>query len=476
MNKEMNIELLKLAGFEGPELDAFLPDWLKAVEIIGMSDEDIEYATKEYIPKNWDIQYMGVRKMMGAYFRELVEVSKTKQYRAEGKKIIYGILPAVATSYTAMKYAGGDNVCTSFPDLMLVTVLNGFFDKADPFLYEAEEQGFTYGCRHCPLNKTRLAAYTKGVISAPDVIWSWGFNCDEGPKTDEMIQCLYGKEWRYVVSRIPHDTYFGEADDELEERIEYMGRVLKDGMDEIAEITGIEVSEENMKKAMDDSNRYAFKVGQLAGLVCNSDPVPLGGNALTLFENRIGMPFNAGPQYIEEALDIMIKEARQAVKEGKGVLPAGSPTVGSYFVPFCIPWVDRLFRENGVATTFSQTLTPSSKQLKAPKYKDDMYLAIAEQWLKMPLGQNMGYEVASMVEKVNTYKPDGMLMGFFDFDRWLGAHQKMAAKLVEEETGVPHYYMESDFWDDRDYSEEALRTRIESISQILKMKKEMSEA
>lgn len=50
----------------------------------------------------------------------------------------------------------------------------------------------------------------------------------------------------------------------------------------------------------------------------------------------------------------------------------------------------------------------------------------------------------------------------------------MAAKIVEERTGVQHFYMESDFWDDRDYNEEALRTRIESISQILKMKKEMS--
>ena len=85
----------------------------------------------------------------------------------------------------------------------------------------------------------------------------------------------------------------------------------------------------------------------------------------------------------------------------------------------------------------------------------------------------MGYEVAAMVEKVKANKPDGMLMGFFDFDRWLGAHQKMAADLVEKETGVPHYYIESDFWDDRDYSEEALRTRIESICQLLYMKKEM---
>lgn len=474
MNKEMNIELLKIAGFEGSELDAFLPDWLMAVEKVGLTDDDIEYATREYIPKNWDIQYLGVRKMIGAYFRELVEVSKTKQYKAEGKKIVYGILPAVATLYGAIKEAGGDNVYVSFPDLMLVNILNGFFDKADPFLYEAEEQGFTYGCRHCPLNKMRVGAYSKGLIAAPDIIWSWGFNCDEGPKTDEMIQNLLNEDWHYVVSRIPHDTYYGEPDDEIEERVQYLGKILKDGMDEIEKATGIKVTEEHFKKASADNSRIGFKIGQLTNLVCTADPLPVGGNALTQILQVVTIPFNAGTGYMENAIDILIKEVREAIKQKKGILPEGAPKIGSYFVPFCIPWVDRIFRENGVGTTFSQTLTLSTKQLKASRYKDNMYLATAEQWLKMPLGQNMGYEVATMVEKVKAYQPDGMLMGFFDFDRWLGAHQKMAAKLVEEETGVPHYYMESDFWDDRDYSEESLRTRIESISQIIKMKKEMT--
>ena len=164
---------------------------------------------------------------------------------------------------------------------------------------------------------------------------------------------------------------------------------------------------------------------------------------------------------------------RKVVKEGKGILPKGAPKVGSYFVPFCIPWIDRLFRENGVATTFSQTLTPTRNQMAPARFTDDPYMSIAESWLKMPIGQNMGYEAAQMVEKVEAYKPDGMLMGFFDFDRWLGGHHKMCSQIVEKETGVPHYYIEADFWDDRDYSEEALRTRIESIAQMLYMRKEM---
>ncbi len=475
MARDLNVELLKIAGFEGEQIDQFLPDWIYTMDIIGLDEKDIAHAVDDYIPTNWNIQYRGVRKMIGAYLRELAEVAKTKKYREEGKKIVYGILPAVSSNYVALKHAGGDNIYVGFPDLMMVTILNGFFDKADPYLYEAEDKGFTYGCRHCPLNKMRLGAFTKGVLAAPDVIWSWGFNCDEGPKTDEMIQAMFSEKWKYIISRVPHDTNFGEADDEIEERLNYIAAQLKEGAEEISEIVGIPVTDADMKFAIDTTNRCAFKLGSLTGLVSKADPVPLGGNALTNFQQVLFVPFNTGYEYMEEAMDIMTQEVREAIKNGVGVVPKGAPKLGSYFVPFCIPWIDTMFRENGVATTFSQTLTPGKKQLLPPSFKDDLYKAVAEQWLRMPLGQNMGYEVESMIDKVMQYKPDGMLMGFFDFDRWLGAHQKMAAKLVEDRTGVPHFYMESDFWDDRDYSPEALRTRIESIAQVLKMKKEMAE-
>lgn len=472
-NIEVHKKLLEIAGFEGEQIDEFLPDWLFTVDIVGLTDEDVRYAVENYIPKNWDVQYRGVRKMIGAHIRELAEIAKIQKYKAEGKKIIYGILPAVQIAYTGYKYAAGDSAYISFPDLLLVNILNGFFDKADPYLNYAEELGFTYGCRHCPLNKMRVGAFAKGVLAEPDVIWSWGLNCDEGPKTDEMIQCMLSQKWHYVVSRIPHDTYYGERDDEFE-RIKYLSEVLKSDMNKISELTGIYPTAEHMKMALADFGRYQFKLGTLVSLVCNSDPVPLGGNALTQFEDFVGVPFNTGYKYMEEAIDILIKELRHAVKEGKGILPKGAPKVGSYFVPFCIPWIDRLFRENGVATTFSQTLTPTKNQMAPNRYGDDPYMSLAESWLKMPIGQNMGYEAAQMVEKVKAYKPDGMLMGFFDFDRWLGGHHKMCSAIVEKETGVPHYYIESDFWDDRDYSEEALRTRIESICQLLYMKKDMN--
>ena len=45
-------------------------------------------------------------------------------------------------------------------------------------------------------------------------------------------------------------------------------------------------------------------------------------------------------------------------------------------------------------------------------------------------------------------------------------------RLVEEKTKLPVFYIEGDLWEDRDYSPEALRTRIESIAEIVKMRKD----
>ncbi len=472
-NVELNRKLLEFAEIKGEELEEILPRWMAATEKMKLTDDEVEYALNTYIPLNWDVQYKGVRMMVGCFFREIVDlVIGAPEIKAQGKPVVYGIIPCVPLSYYVMKAACPDSFI-SFPDFMLVNTINSFFHNAAPFLNYAEEMGFTYGCRHCPLNKMRVSAFAQGVIEAPDVIWSWGMNCDEGPKTDEFIQNLCGEEWVSVVSRIAHDTSFGNVDYEDEERIKYLSGVFKDALDQITAITGIEITAEALAEAQKFISKYAFKYGQLVSMACKADPPVVGGNVLTQFAMPMVVAFNRKFDHFEPAIDTLIAELREEIKAGRGVLPKGAPKIGSYFTPFCIPWVDRLFRENGVITTFSETMTMTAAQMSPHKYATDLYSAFAEEWLRFPMGQNMGSEAQTMIEKVRANKPDGMLMGFFDFDRWLGAHQKMCADLVEKETGVPHFYMESDFWDDRDYSEEALRTRIESISQLLYVKKEM---
>jgi hypothetical protein len=471
MNDKVYADCLRLLAFEENEIPQILPDWRMAAEKLGLSKEDVEHATKEWIPQNWDTTSLGTCKVLGAHIREAIDLCKATEYKKQGVKIVYGILPAMITNYLAIKKAGGDKVYVNFPDIFLVYVLNCIFHKIDPFLEAAEtEGGVVYGCRHCALNKTRIAARMKDIIPSPDVIWTWGFNCDEGPKTDEYINCYIDPNWNVEITRIPHDTHFGDVDDQNVERVSYLAEQMKYSFNKVQEIVGIEVKPEHLNAALKDWGRLAFKFGALQDIICKSDPVPLEGHLLGWLQGVLNYPFNLPLTYIEEATDVLLKEGRQRVRDGVGVAPKGSPKLGAYFMPAAVPWVNRMFKDNGIATTFSMVTSLAERQLKPPSFEDP-YMAAAEQWLRMAIGMNLGLEVEDTVQKIETLKPDAMVMGFFDFDRWLGAHQKMMAKLVEERTGVPHFYLESDFWEDRDYGMEALRTRIESISQVITMRK-----
>jgi benzoyl-CoA reductase/2-hydroxyglutaryl-CoA dehydratase subunit BcrC/BadD/HgdB len=464
-------DFLRLAAFDEGEIPGILPDWRMAAEKLGLSREDVEFAIREWLPTYWDLDSLGIRKLIGAWMREAIDICKANEYKKQGTKIVYGILPAQTINYLGVKIAGGDRVYVSFPDIVQVYILNGFFHKIEPFLNAAEtDGGIVYGCRHCALNKTRIASRMNGIIPSPDVIWTWGFNCDEGPKTDEYINCYIDDDWKVEITRIPHDTHFGEVDDENVERTEYLAAQMKYSLDKVQEITDIIITPEAMDKAVKSFGRLAMKVGNLQRLVCTPDPVTLDGSALHLAQNILFIPFNTGLSYMEDAVDQMTRDAIQRVKDGVGVAPKGAPKLGAYFVPAAVPWVNKIFKNNGVAMTFSMVVTLAERQMKPPSYEDP-YMASAEAWLRMGVGMNMGLEVEDTIEKVLAMKPDAMLMGFFDFDRWLGAHQKIMARMVEERTGVPHFYLECDFWEDRDYSQEALCTRIESISQVLKMRK-----
>ena len=153
--------------------------------------------------------------------------------------------------------------------------------------------------------------------------------------------------------------------------------------------------------------------------------------------------------------------------KGEGILPKGAPVLMYEIIPYPQPWIVNLFAENGVGVMPGG---PTEKQLQPPRFKDP-YMAAAEAWLKSSVTVNAGYKADQISERLMKYRFDGMLFGFFDFDRWLGSDNKLLAKLIEEKTKLPVFYIEGDFWEDRDYSLEALKTRIESICEIVKMRK-----
>lgn len=141
-----------------------------------------------------------------------------------------------------------------------------------------------------------------------------------------------------------------------------------------------------------------------------------------------------------------------------------------YFIPHSLPWIARLFESNGVGVPLSVFFVLSGKELSPPSFTDP-YMVAAESWFRRGNRVNTGYEAESICEKLETYGANGMIFGFFDFDRWWGAHHRLLSRMVEEKTKLPVFYIEGDIYEDRDYSPEALRTRIESICEIIKMRK-----
>lgn len=469
MGNDVYEKSLKLIGFEEIEIPKYLPEWQKASEKLGLTEEDIEFATKEWIPAHFDVKLEGVRKLLGCLLREVMDLTKANEYKRGGTKIVYGIMPAITHYYYALKLTAPGKIYVSFPDYFLTVVMNGLFHKLNPYLEEAEKSGIPYGCRHCALNKTRYAARRLGIIPSPDVNWIWGFVCDEGPKTDEFIQLYHDPTWKTYITRIPHDQPLGTVEDEADDRVEYLAAQMKDGFEFVQDVTGIKVTEDKIAEVTGIWQRYYNKLGELYRLL-GSDPQPLSGEIGGLFFLPLTAPFNTGFEGMESALDTTIKEVKQRVANKDGILPEGAPKLMAFIIPVTLPWIPKMFEENGVGLTFGDISTPSKKQLMPPRF-DDPYMAAAETWLKRSSSVNTGYRAQLICEKLETYGIDGMVFGFFDFDRWIGSDHRLLARMVEEKTNRLVFYIEGDIWDDRDYSPEALRTRIESICEIAKMRK-----
>jgi len=470
MAADVHREFLEFTGFEKNEIPEYLPLWRKASEKLGLSGADISFAMEQWIPRHFDVKLKGVRKMIGAWIREAIDLTRTHEYKEQGMKSVYGILPAHATFYYAFKMADPDNVFVSFPDIHLVYVLNAFFHRLNPYLDGAEKAGMLYGCRHCALNKTRFWSRRSELIASPSVSWLWSFVCDEAAKTDEFIHDSCAPDWKTLVTTMPHDQPLGTREDEVDERVEYLAAQMKDSFESVQQHIGLKVPEEKIKAASDMLwLGYAPKLEELLQLVAR-DPQPLSGEEVYFFAEPLQIPFNTGIETMEKALDILIGEVKERVAKGEGILPKGAPKLMSILTPAANPWIVKMFEECGVGVPFPEGLMPSKKELQPSRFEDP-YMAAAESWLKYSMTVNVGYKCEIICEKIETYGVDGMLLGFLDFDRWLGSDHRLLSKMVEEKTGVPAFYIEGDIWEDRDYSPEALRTRIETVASVVKMRK-----
>ena len=121
--------LFKLCGFEYEEIEMERPRIEASFEILGISPEDMETADS-WVRQNHDISLEGVRKLLGAWLKELIDLVLARE---EGKKIVYYGFPAILGPGLILT-ASSEDVFVSAPDMVLDHTMGQIFNKLDPIL------------------------------------------------------------------------------------------------------------------------------------------------------------------------------------------------------------------------------------------------------------------------------------------------------------------------------------------------------
>jgi benzoyl-CoA reductase/2-hydroxyglutaryl-CoA dehydratase subunit BcrC/BadD/HgdB len=267
-----------------------------------------------------------------------------------------------------------------------------------------------------------------------------------------------------MASVDPDDENIDGVKEEDLWRVEYLANEMRESFQAVQQELGIKVPDETLMEAHEAWRNRAIRMAELGELLM-ATPKPVGGVSTSLFNLIPGLHFNVDSGYMNKAMDITIQELKKRVANTEGILPEGTPKLMNLMGTDTLPWIVKMFEDNGVRYQHPMFMP---KQAAPPSY-DDPFMATAEAHIRG--GNDTGSEFAHICRDLKLWGADGMVFGFYDFDRYLGGHQRLLARMVEERTGIPTFYVEGNAWEDRDYTPEALRTKIESICEILKMRK-----
>ncbi|MCJ7836344.1 2-hydroxyacyl-CoA dehydratase family protein [Cuneatibacter sp. NSJ-177] len=435
---------LKACDFSEEEILAWSAVLEEACRPFGLCGEDLRRAAEEILPSHYDMGLEGIRLLIGAYVREFLNL-----YRKSPAYRIYTTVPAPIPALLAVQEAGGDSVLVCSADYLLMVVLRGFLGWEGP--------GDVIGspcCRHCGLNELRIYSAESGLLPDPDLMWNWGMLCDESGKSNEWLN-LRLQSWPLASVILPKT-----AAEEPEARRAYMAAEIGDTLREVGKKAGIEIGEEAKERAWKKWERLSFAVESLNHWNCTH--IQLGGNENALVQALFLAGFSDWEPALH-SLQILRKELqeRERLNPGKN---KPSCRIGCFLLPFLVPEVSDLFEANGVRLlTSTAVMARKDGGCRTGSFEEK----VASFWMRAGIASTMEEEAEMIGDYLIRYQLDAYLIGMFSFDRWMGAHQKLLARRIQERTGKKTLFLELDFWG-KDIELGRLETQIETFSAMLK--------
>ena len=454
--------LFKLCGFEPEEIERERPRIDKALKIVGIGVDDMEMA-EDRIRKYFDIELVGVRKVLGIWLKQLIDLALAREER---KRLVYTTFPSVARLGLAAMLAS-EEVYYHAPEIVIDVVLGQIFGKINPILEAAEEHGMPPGLAMCGLNQARLGAIVNGIAPIPDVTLTAGQFCDQTPKTDELLHEVYGVPNIFVDACI--DSPWDEYPEIRPRRIQYYAGELRRAREKLQDALGFEISEETQREAIMGYGKLWWAMQQVWELN-NNDPVPISQADLGLFYWMIACPERRALQDGLQAIATLAREVKQRVDEGKGVVEKGAPRVAWGVSHSTDPSVTRMFEEVGLAFPISAFAWTSPTQMMKSRFTTSEE-RIAEAELRYGVYHSTSAVIFRYKEICKAGDVDGLLYAYAYSCRATGFYPLIVKRAIEQELGIPVLALECDMYDTRTYSTEALRTRVETFAEMLRAKK-----
>jgi len=456
-------DLLKLCGWEDDEINKERQRIDKTFQKLGLGPEDMKRADS-WVRQNHEVQLEGVRKLLGAWLKELVDLVLAKD---EGKKIVYYTFPSIQGPGMAIKAAAPEAVYCSVPDVVLCHTLGQIFNKLTPILEAGEENGLPPGHAMCSLRQISVGALAEGIIPIPDMVMAPGYFCDLGSKVDELLHERYGYPAVYIDGAI--DSRWGEYPDYLPKRVEFLGAELNKLFGLVKEILGVEVTSDAWDEAISTSRHLFRAMGRLTQLM-TADPMPISavetGLCQMLATASTGRAMTEGP----EAVDILCQEVERRVDEGIGVVEKGAPRIINFVTHASDASVMHMMENAGLAMAAQLVTVPPPKAPNPTTYTT-LGEVRAEWEMRVGLYHSSYGLIKRCGDSVEALKIDGVIWGYLFNCRPFALMSYIPKQWLEEVVGVPTLSLEMDIYDGRNYTASALRTRVETFAEMLRARK-----
>jgi benzoyl-CoA reductase/2-hydroxyglutaryl-CoA dehydratase subunit BcrC/BadD/HgdB len=304
------------------------------------------------------------------------------------------------------------------------------------------------------------------MVPKPDLTITTGFACDTSPRTNELLEELYGIPACYVDTC--QDRELSEYPN-AQRATTFAAKSMRAAARRIEQETGFQITDQMLWKVLEARRPLDLSLGRLNDLIQRGDPLPIASSHLSILSVLGSISF-CGPELEEviDAVDTLYDELLDRSRRGVGATPKGAPRVLAIFPHHHTdPRWEHLANEMGVAIVACDFQgTPQRGADTTVVDPNDPYEVVV-QHLNGVFTQPLGGRVATVLDMCRRLKVDGVLDHYHLGCRYVVGDTMILRDAILRELGIPVLMVEWDNFDPRSFNREQYEAKLETFTSMM---------